>query len=142
MLPIYCQFHVLSRNPDVWKKLRAEVDTLEGRLPTFEDLKSLKYLKCVLNEGNHPTCPVPRDCLTTSQFSAFIHLCQQMHVVLKLIRSCPLAVVLHAHPLFSCPRARSSSIPSTLSTVVMTSLDPQPKSLFLNDGAPSPLMVP
>jgi cytochrome P450 len=44
-------FHVLSRHPDIWKKLRAEVNTLEGRLPTYEDLKSLKYLKCVLNEG-------------------------------------------------------------------------------------------
>ena len=44
-------FHVLSRHPDVWKKLRAEVNTLEGRLPTYEHLKSLKYLKCVLNEG-------------------------------------------------------------------------------------------
>lgn len=47
-------FHVLSRHPDVWKKLRAEIDTLGGRLPTYEDLKSLKYLKCVLNEGNLP----------------------------------------------------------------------------------------
>jgi cytochrome P450 len=44
-------FHVLSRHPEIWKKLRAEVDTLEGRLPTYENLKSLKYLKCILNEG-------------------------------------------------------------------------------------------
>lgn len=47
-------FHVLSRHLDLWEKLRAEVSTLEGRLPTYEDLKGLKYLKCVLNEGKLP----------------------------------------------------------------------------------------
>ncbi|KAH0162660.1 cytochrome P450, partial [Aureobasidium melanogenum] len=52
-------FHVLSRHPDVWKKLRAEIDTLGGRLPTYEDLKSLKYLKCVLNEVLRLYPPVP-----------------------------------------------------------------------------------
>jgi cytochrome P450 len=51
-------FHVLSRHPEIWEKLRAEVDTLEGRLPTYEDLKSLKYLKCVLNEGKYQRIPL------------------------------------------------------------------------------------
>ena len=51
-------FHVLSRHPDVWEKLRAEVNTLEGRFPTYEDLKGLKYLKCVLNEGKLPHVPL------------------------------------------------------------------------------------
>ncbi|KAH0393748.1 hypothetical protein KCU89_g12089, partial [Aureobasidium melanogenum] len=52
-------FHVLSRHPDIWKKLRAEIATLGGRLPTYEDLKSLKYLKCVLNEVLRLYPPVP-----------------------------------------------------------------------------------
>ena len=51
-------FHVLSRHPDVWEKLRAEVDILEGRLPTYEDLKGLRYLKCVLNEGTLSHSPI------------------------------------------------------------------------------------
>jgi cytochrome P450 len=51
-------FHVLSRHPDVWNKLRTEVSTLEGRLPTYEDLKGFKYLKCVLNEGKLPHIPL------------------------------------------------------------------------------------
>ncbi|KAI4724570.1 cytochrome P450 [Aureobasidium sp. EXF-10728] len=52
-------FHVLSRHPEVWKRLRAEVDTLEGRLPTYEDLKGLRYLKCVLSEVLRLYPPVP-----------------------------------------------------------------------------------
>ncbi|KAI5249695.1 cytochrome P450 [Aureobasidium subglaciale] len=52
-------FHVLSRHPDVWTKLKVEVDTLQGKLPTYEDLKSLKYLKCVLNEVLRLYPPVP-----------------------------------------------------------------------------------
>ena len=46
---ISCIFFILARNPDVWKKLRQE--TLNIKQPiTFEALKSIKYLKWVLNE--------------------------------------------------------------------------------------------
>lgn len=32
-------WHVLSKHPEVWKKLHAEVDMLEGERPTFEQIK-------------------------------------------------------------------------------------------------------
>lgn len=41
---------VLSRNPNAWARLRAEVDALNGELPSFTKLKDMKYLKAVLNE--------------------------------------------------------------------------------------------
>jgi cytochrome P450 len=45
-------FWELARNPDVWVKLQKEVDELEGKPPTYEDLKSgFIYLKAVLQEG-------------------------------------------------------------------------------------------
>lgn len=44
-------FHVLARRPDIVKKLKAEVDELGGKKPTYETLKSMKYLKYLLNES-------------------------------------------------------------------------------------------
>ncbi|PGH13639.1 hypothetical protein AJ79_03487, partial [Helicocarpus griseus UAMH5409] len=43
-------WNIISKRPDVWNKLRAEVDQLDGRKPTFEEMKNMKYLKYVLNE--------------------------------------------------------------------------------------------
>lgn len=43
-------FFMLTKHPEVWAKLRREVATLEGRLPTYEELRNLKYLKCCMNE--------------------------------------------------------------------------------------------
>lgn len=44
-------FFMMARYPDVWNKLREEVLRLEGRKPSFEDLKSMTYLTWVLNES-------------------------------------------------------------------------------------------
>lgn len=44
-------FHVLARRPDIWTKLREHVLALQGRKPSFEDLKSISYLNWVLNES-------------------------------------------------------------------------------------------
>ena len=44
-------FFVLARRPDIWAKLRAEIDTLGGQKPGFERIKDLKYLRMVLNES-------------------------------------------------------------------------------------------
>lgn len=41
---------VLARRPDVWRKLREEIDFLEGQAPTLEQLKALKYLRYCINE--------------------------------------------------------------------------------------------
>ena len=43
-------FHVLARRPDIWRKLKAEVDQLGGKKPDYETLKNMKYLKYILNE--------------------------------------------------------------------------------------------
>jgi cytochrome P450 len=43
-------WHALARRPDVWAKLKAEVDALEGKAPDYETLRNMKYLKFVLNE--------------------------------------------------------------------------------------------
>jgi len=47
-------FHVLARRPDIWKKLKAEVNELRGKKPTYETLKNMKYLKHLLNECKFP----------------------------------------------------------------------------------------
>lgn len=41
---------VMAKRPDIWVKLQAEVEQLGGELPTYEQLKGMKYLKAVLNE--------------------------------------------------------------------------------------------
>ncbi|KAH8816184.1 cytochrome P450 [Xylogone sp. PMI_703] len=43
-------FHVLARRPDIWNKLKAEVDELHGRKPDYDTLRNMKYLKHLLNE--------------------------------------------------------------------------------------------
>jgi len=50
---------ILSRRPDIWSALRADVASLNGAHPSFEQLKDLKYLRAVLNESLrlHPVVP-------------------------------------------------------------------------------------
>ncbi|KAL8925403.1 MAG: hypothetical protein Q9208_003495 [Pyrenodesmia sp. 3 TL-2023] len=43
-------FFVLARRPDVWAKLRKDVDELNGEPPSFEQINNLTYLRYVLNE--------------------------------------------------------------------------------------------
>lgn len=51
-------FYFLARNPDTWNKLRAEVGELNGRLPDYQTLKDMKYLKSVLNESKNFKTPI------------------------------------------------------------------------------------
>jgi cytochrome P450 len=44
-------WHVLSKRPDVWNKLKAEVDELGGNKPDYSTIKDMKYLKYTLNES-------------------------------------------------------------------------------------------
>lgn len=48
---------ILARRPDIWKKLKSEVDELGGEVPTFEQIKEMKYMRKVLNEckPHHPS---------------------------------------------------------------------------------------
>ncbi|MCJ1398937.1 hypothetical protein MMC11_002138 [Xylographa trunciseda] len=49
----------LARRPDIWAKLRVEVDDLGGQKPTYTQIKDMKYLRFVLNEclRLHPVVP-------------------------------------------------------------------------------------
>ena len=51
---------MLAKRPDIWEKVQAEVATLDGAQPTFEQLKELKYVKALLNESLrlHPVVPM------------------------------------------------------------------------------------
>ena len=44
-------WHVLSQRPDIWAKLKAEVDTLDGEIPDYQALKDLKYVRYLMNES-------------------------------------------------------------------------------------------
>jgi hypothetical protein len=43
-------FFEIAKRPDIWQKLREEVAMLNGRLPTYEELRNFRYLKWCLNE--------------------------------------------------------------------------------------------
>lgn len=44
-------FMLLSHHDDVFQKLRKEVLALDGRHPSFEEMKNMKYLKWCINES-------------------------------------------------------------------------------------------
>jgi cytochrome P450 len=50
---------VLSKRPDIYAKLRDEVDELDGETLGFERIKEMKYLKAIMNESLrvHPVVP-------------------------------------------------------------------------------------
>ncbi|EAW08546.1 cytochrome P450 [Aspergillus clavatus NRRL 1] len=52
-------FFMLAKHPRVWARLRAEIATLDGRPPTYEQLRALTYVKYCLNESLriHPVVP-------------------------------------------------------------------------------------
>jgi len=47
-------FYILARRPDVMAKLREEISKLGNTRPSFEEIKSLKYLQRCLNERKLP----------------------------------------------------------------------------------------
>lgn len=50
---------LLARDPGVWEKLQAEIDELQGELPTYERLRDMKYLKHCVSETLRLLPPVP-----------------------------------------------------------------------------------
>lgn len=47
-------FFLLSRHPAIWQRLHAEVLSLNDMRPNFEQLKSMTYLRWVINESKTP----------------------------------------------------------------------------------------
>lgn len=71
-------FFLLAKNPEIWDKLRREVAGLQGRAPTYEELRSLRYVRCCMNECKQklsPTCPPlifdPADSLSATFISSY-----------------------------------------------------------------------
>ncbi|KAL6889724.1 cytochrome P450 [Trichoderma longibrachiatum] len=60
-------FYVLARRPDVLRKLREEIALLDGRKPTWEELKNLKYLNMVLKETLRLYAPVASNMRTAER---------------------------------------------------------------------------
>lgn len=58
LLADYYLYSKVAKHPHVWAKLHNEVLELDGRMPDYETLRSMRYLKFVLNEGRiaHPYC--------------------------------------------------------------------------------------
>ncbi|PWY71025.1 cytochrome P450 52A13 [Aspergillus heteromorphus CBS 117.55] len=52
-------FHQLARRPEIWNKIRAEVAELEGKKPSYEELRNLKYTKYCINEALRLWPPLP-----------------------------------------------------------------------------------
>ncbi|MEO5969065.1 MAG: cytochrome P450 [Bdellovibrionia bacterium] len=53
-------WYLLARNPEVEKKLQAELQTvLQGRVPSMEDISKLHYTKMVLKEAMRLYPPIP-----------------------------------------------------------------------------------
>ncbi|PLB49781.1 putative cytochrome P450 alkane hydroxylase [Aspergillus steynii IBT 23096] len=52
-------FFMLAKHPHVWAKLQEEIATLDGRIPTYSQLRNLTYLKYCMNESLrlHPVVP-------------------------------------------------------------------------------------
>ncbi|KAH2919589.1 hypothetical protein KXW25_004899 [Aspergillus fumigatus] len=52
-------FFMLAKHPRIWARLRDEVAPLNGRPPTYEQLRNLTYVKYCLNESLrlHPVVP-------------------------------------------------------------------------------------
>jgi cytochrome P450 len=50
-------FFIIGRSPAVWQKLREEVLVLNGRSPTSNDLKQLKYHQACVKESQYQ-CPI------------------------------------------------------------------------------------
>ena len=50
---------MLARRPDIWRALQADIATLHGSIPTFTELKDLKYLQALMRESLrvHPVVP-------------------------------------------------------------------------------------
>jgi cytochrome P450 len=50
---------VLAREPEIYKKLQAEIDELNGQQPSYEALRNMKYIKYAVQESKPVTTLKP-----------------------------------------------------------------------------------
>lgn len=109
-------FFVLARRPDVWKRLHQELDSLNGRKPSLEDIKGLRYLSSCLNESKHPfmtdsTC----SCTNLRQLSDYTPSSKEPPgSPQKMLSSPPVAETMENRPFLS------ALVPSSYSTLPLS----------------------
>lgn len=50
-------FFLLARHPDVWKRLQSEIAHLNGRPPSYDEIRELRYVRAVLHESELSPTP-------------------------------------------------------------------------------------
>ena len=127
-------FFQIAKRPDIYAKLRDEVATLEGRTPTYSELRDLKYVKWCLNEckwrfvnGRLFHSDREQHCVLTPWFPATL-------VMPPVTLFYPEAVAQTAKHPSSCPRVPLSATHHTRCTAAMTSLDRTQTSISLSGG--------
>lgn len=134
-------FFILAREPDVWTKLRKEVLALDGKKPSFEDLKSMTYLTWVVNESkHHPSQLWLCGLLNNMQLSACTHSSLSIYAKPTEIHIFPLAVARMESPLFTYLRATRLSTAYTQCSAIKKSSDPMRMSSAQRDGKISSLV--
>ena len=107
---------ILARRPDIWQKLRTEVDALGGEQPSYQQIKDMKYLRAVLNESKHYPLPFPRSIHLNiiTQHSVSTPSSPATLALPSSTPSSPSAEAQMVNPQSSFLRAKSSNTPSTL----------------------------
>ncbi|CAN5388285.1 hypothetical protein BH23ACT7_BH23ACT7_26100 [soil metagenome] len=90
-------WYLLSKNPDAWERVCAEVDeVLDGRVPTVDDLPQLRYVRMVVDETLRlypPLFVIPRTPLEPEEIGGY-----DIPAGNTFIALCP--YVTHRHPEF------------------------------------------
>jgi len=130
-------FFVLARRPDIWMKLRAELDEFGKERPSFQQLQDMTYLKWIINEStcssppSHLLLPSPPTCYKSQSTMNTNRLTRQPFASTPSSRStrgnpastpCSLLVVAKtANPPSSSPRAKCFNGRYTQCTAARTS---------------------
>ena len=108
---------MLAKEPEVYKKLRAEVDELNGEQPSYESLRNMKYIKYTVQESKKAslsTIITQRSSLTATQLSASSHQSQSSASSPSKTPSSPTAAAKMVSNPCSSPKATASCTTPTL----------------------------
>lgn len=136
-------FHAISKRPDIWAKLREDVQSLKGLPPSYEDLKSMKYLKQVIDESKQPQMC---HCLRQTKANQILPALQQAFVSIQSslrtrvsqtrTPASPMAAAQMALRQCSSLQDRWSVTTSTPCTEIQQSTARTPRSSSRNAGTP------